>query len=102
MSNAIKYSAGDLCVELLESGEMVFTNRAPTLDETQVGKLFDRFYTVEAATKSTGLGLSIAKALTEQMNGTITAFYRGGHLSIHLIFHRDDTGEAVVPMRPSA
>lgn len=86
ISNAIKYSDGDLRIELRDSGEVIFTNRAPGLDETQVGKLFDRFYTVEAATKSTGLGLSIARALTEQMNGSINAFYRGGNLSIHLMF----------------
>lgn len=86
LGNAIKYSDGDLRIELLDSGEMVFTNHASKLDETQVGKLFDRFYTVEAAAKSTGLGLSIAKMLTEQMNGKISAFYAEGNLSIHLMF----------------
>lgn len=32
-------------------------------DETQVKKLFNRFYTVENARTSTGLGLSIARTL---------------------------------------
>ncbi len=44
--------------------------------------IFDRFYTVENARKSTGLGLSIARNLLEQMNGTITASYKNGRLLI--------------------
>ncbi|MEN6489657.1 MAG: HAMP domain-containing sensor histidine kinase [Smithella sp.] len=86
ISNAIKYSDGDLKIVLSETGEIIFTNTAPQLDEVQVGKLFDRFYTVESANKSTGLGLSIAKALVEQMNGEITARYNDNKLSILLYF----------------
>jgi signal transduction histidine kinase len=86
IDNAIKYSDGSLEITLSEAGEIDFTNSASQLDEIQVGRLFDRFYTVEAAKKSTGLGLSIAKALTEQMNGTISAHYLGGKLNIHIVF----------------
>ena len=56
------------------------------LDELQVGRLFDRFYTVEAARKSTGLGLSIARVLTEQMGGEIGAACADGRLTIYLKF----------------
>lgn len=86
ISNAIKYSDGDLSITLYQSGEIVFSNSASKLDEIQVGKLFDRFYTVDTAKKSTGLGLSIAKALTEQMNGSITACFNNGTISIRLVF----------------
>lgn len=86
ISNAIKYSDGDLRITLTENGEMVFSNHASGLDEVQAGKLFERFYTVHTARKSTGLGLSIAKQLTEQMGGTIDAGYREGMLSISLFF----------------
>lgn len=90
ISNAIKYSDGDLNITLLESGEIVFSNKASSLDEVQTGRLFDRFYTVETAKKSTGLGLSIAKALTEQMNGSITAKYVDGSIYIHITFTNQD------------
>lgn len=82
LSNALKYSDGDLTVTLSEDGIIVFSNTAQTLSEVQVGKLFDRFYTVESARNSNGLGLAIAKHLTEQMAGTIRAEYRGTVLSI--------------------
>lgn len=86
LNNAMKYSDGDLEIVLSESGEIIFSNTASGLNEVQVGKLFDRFYTVEAARKSTGLGLSIARTLVEQMDGTISAVYENNHLSICLFF----------------
>lgn len=86
LNNAIKYSDGDLDITLTDSGEVIFVNTASRLNEVQVGKLFDRFYTVEAARKSTGLGLAIARTLIEQMNGTISAKYENGRLSICIFF----------------
>ncbi|MBD5520812.1 MAG: HAMP domain-containing histidine kinase [Lachnospiraceae bacterium] len=86
LSNVIKYSDGDLDITLSESGEIIFTNTASGLNEVQVSKLFDRFYTVEAARKSTGLGLAIARTLIEQMDGVISARYQEGRLSITIKF----------------
>ena len=84
LSNVLKYSDGDLKVELKENGELTFSNHARDLDEVQVGKLFDRFFTVETARGSTGLGLSIARTLMEQMGGKIVAGYEDGVLKIRL------------------
>lgn len=86
LNNAIKYSDSDLKVELLETGEIIFSNTAQNLNEVQVGKLFNRFFSVETARNSTGLGLSISKTLVEQMHGNITAKYHDGILSICLDF----------------
>ena len=86
IGNALKYSDGDLKITLSEQGEVMFANHAAALDELQVMQLFERYYTVETAAGSTGLGLSIAKELTEQMNGTITAQYESGMLRICIRF----------------
>lgn len=86
LNNAIKYSNGDLTIALKETGEITFSNAASQLDEVQIGKLFDRFFTVEAARSSTGLGLSIAKTLVERMNGTISARWKDGKLSVCVCF----------------
>ena len=86
LSNPVKYSGGDLAVSLLPNGAVTFSNSAPSLSRVQAERLFDRFYTVETARNSTGLGLSIAKLLTEKMGGTITAEYESGHLQICIAF----------------
>ena len=82
LNNAMKYSDGDLDITLTDAGEIIFANMASSLNEVEAERLFDRFYTVENARKATGLGLSIARTLMEQMNGTITAQYGNGKLSI--------------------
>lgn len=87
ISNAVKYSDGDLDLTLSQGGEICFSNHAEKLDEIQVGRLFDRFYTVETASSdSTGLGLSIARALTEQMGGSISAQYTDGIITVKVSF----------------
>ena len=86
LQNAVKYSDGDLEITLESTGEIVFANRAPGLDEIQVGRLFDRFFTVESARKSTGLGLAIARSLVEQMGGSISAEYTDDRLHIWIFF----------------
>lgn len=75
LNNALKYSDGDLEISLQDDGTILFSNTATALNEVHVGKLFDRFYTVENARNSNGLGLSIAKTLIEQMNCEIEAKY---------------------------
>lgn len=86
LNNALKYSDGDLRVCLDDDGRLSFSNTAVNMDEIQVGRLFDRFFTVESARDSTGLGLSIARTLVEQMDGRIWARYKEQKLYIYLVF----------------
>lgn len=86
LSNALKYSDGDLEITLFDTGEIVFSNTASNLDFVQVEKLFQRFYTLETARNSTGLGLTIAQILVEQMGGEIRAQYEDAKLWIFLLF----------------
>ena len=89
ISNALKYSAGDFAVTMTPDGVITFANSAPDLNPVLVQRLFDRFFTVETARHSTGLGLSIAKLLTQQMEGTLEAKYQEGQLVITLSFPVD-------------
>ena len=86
ISNEIKYSDEFIEIKLTKSGKIIFRNQTKKLDKTTVEKIFDRYYTVENAKKSTGIGLSIAKQLVELNNGIISANYDNGYLSIEIIF----------------
>ncbi len=86
ISNVIKYSDGDFNVSMAEDGLITFSNRAENLDPISVGRLFDRFYTIETGRMATGLGLNISKILTERMNGKISAEYSEKVLKIHIHF----------------
>ena len=85
LNNAIKYSDGDLEITLTDEAEIIFANTAKELSAVDVGRLFDRFYTVEAAHNSTGIGLSIARTFIERMGGSITAAYQDGRLIIKIV-----------------
>ena len=67
-----------------EDGTITFSNKATSLDATTVQKIFDRYFSVENAKESTGIGLSIAKQLVELNNGTIKAKYDSGYLIIEI------------------
>lgn len=86
ISNAIKYTDKDIQISLFENGKIIIKNKSHLLDSTSIGKIFDRYYTVESGSKTSGIGLSIAKQLVEINDGTITAKYIKGYLIIEIIF----------------
>ena len=86
IEDAARYSDGDLAISLSADGRIQFSNHAAKLSSVEVEKLFERFYTVESSRNSTGIGLSIARLLTEKMGGDITAEYKDGQLYIQIAF----------------
>lgn len=86
IGNALKYSDGDLRIILMEDGKAVFCNHAAEMNEVLAEKLFDRYYTVESGKNATGLGLSIARLLTEEMGGRMGAAFEHGELKIWVAF----------------
>ena len=86
LSNVSKYSTGDFKVVMYDNGTIIFSNKANSLDTTTVQKIFERYFSVENAKESSGIGLSIAKKLTEFNEGTIKATYNNGYLFIEINF----------------
>ena len=91
LNNAAKYSDGDLKITLTDEGEIIFTNHAKGLSAATVEQLFDRFYTVQTAYNSTGIGLSIVRALVERMHGSVSASYEDECLSIRIVLSESCT-----------
>lgn len=80
--NAIKYSddGGTIRVSLYKSGKNICIdcfNTCENIDPSTVSRLFDRFYRADASrsreTGGYGIGLSVAKAITERHKGRIRA-----------------------------
>lgn len=86
ITNAIKYSENDFDVKMQSDGTIEFSNKTEKLDATSLEKMFDRYYTVTNARKSTGIGLSIAKQLVDLSNGCIEAEYKNCTLTIRIKF----------------
>lgn len=85
LSNAIKYSEEDFTIRLKDNGVLEFFNKTTVLDKISAEKIFDRYYTVENAKKSVGIGLSIAKQLVELNNGKIKSSYEKGFFKIIIV-----------------
>ena len=82
LSNVSKYSNGDFYLKMEENGIITFANKSNLLDEITIEKIFGRYFSVENAKESNGIGLAIAKQLVELNNGSIRGKYINGCLHI--------------------
>lgn len=96
LDNAMKYSpeGGEIALVLKRTGRqmrLAVTNSANGMEKGAQDRLFDRFYRADASrsteTGGFGLGLSIAKAVTEAHKGKIRAYSADGRsLTVEAIF----------------
>lgn len=108
LSNAVKYSpaAGQVDVRIALHGDTVVTeieDRGPGIEPRHHGRLFERFYRVDAARSrelgGTGLGLAIVKHTALALGGDVAVKSEPGEgstFSIRLPVSRDgETWEAI-------
>ena len=86
ISNTIKYTNEDIKITLLDNGKIIFKNKTNLLDTISINKIFDRYYTIENGSNTSGIGLSIAKQLVKINNGKINAKYNQGYLIVEIDF----------------
>lgn len=78
LSNAIKYAPVNSIIKFATSKrdeflEIEVENKNESLTNSDLSKLFDRFYQLDKNTEGVGIGLSLIKELVGQCNGTIKA-----------------------------
>ncbi|MCD7892815.1 MAG: HAMP domain-containing histidine kinase [Erysipelotrichaceae bacterium] len=88
INNAFMHSNGDLYIQVIkdENIQIIFTNEL--LDDVDVDKMFEEFYTTDISRTNghTGLGLAIAKEFVLRLGGQIYATKDNGQLSIVVKF----------------
>ncbi|MCL2843422.1 MAG: HAMP domain-containing histidine kinase [Oscillospiraceae bacterium] len=86
LKNVCIHGKAYLCVRLT-GNQIEIANQADDLDKIDVAHMFERFYTSDTSrsNKNTGLGLAIAKELTAQMDGKLTASKEDNMLTMRIV-----------------
>ena len=96
MDNAIKYcdDGGEIRLDLHRGKRVILTveNSYATVNETELNRLFDRFYRADKARSfggGYGIGLSMAKAIVEKHRGDITAYKKDDtHIGFRVVLNK--------------
>lgn len=91
MKNALVHGTGSYCFSLSSVEKQVsicISNETDSIEEKEIGRIFERFYTTDQSRsrRSTGLGLAIAQGFAQQMGGEIEAHLEGGRFSVTVYF----------------
>lgn len=64
------------------------SNRTDNIEQKDLDRIFDRFYTTDTSRthKTTGLGLAIVKQFVERMGGEVAASLEDGIFTIKVVF----------------
>lgn len=88
--NAIIHGNGNYRFDIKESDhfQFSFSNASEIFSNDELDYIFDRSYTKDKSRnkKTSGLGLTVAKEITKQLNGTIKAYYKKGIFTICVTF----------------
>ena len=93
LQNCLTHAAGEIEILLAEKAETVILSVRNTLGEKQeldAARMFDRFYTGDSARRrSSGLGLTVVRQLSQQQKGSCWAEINGSQLTVSVAFRKD-------------
>lgn len=89
--NALVHGKGNYSFSLMSRKDYAvisIANETDDIEEKDLEQIFERFYTTDQSRsrRTTGLGLAIAKEFTEQMEGSIQAFFQQGYFTVEVCF----------------
>ena len=93
IQNALTHGIAFFELSVTPEGQIISRNQVAEINNLEVERLFERFYTADASrsSKTTGLGLAITKELVDKMDGQIKAEIQGERLMITLQFPQIDS-----------
>lgn len=90
IKNALVHGTGEYRFSLMEKNGQVrlcVSNRTDSIEQKDLDRIFDRFYTTDTSRtrKTTGLGLAIVKQFAESMGGEVAASLEDGIFTIEIM-----------------
>lgn len=91
IKNALVHGTGDYRFSLKKQGDKVklsVSNRTDSIEEKDVERIFERFYTTDTSRtrKTTGLGLAIVKQFVTCMDGKVQAALENDIFTVEIMF----------------
>ncbi|MDE5824682.1 MAG: HAMP domain-containing histidine kinase [Lachnospiraceae bacterium] len=91
IKNALVHGTGEYHFSLrTHDGQVCLrvSNRTDHIEQKDLDRIFDRFYTTDTSRthKTTGLGLAIVKQFAERMNGEVSASLQGDIFMVDIVF----------------